>query len=179
MKSVYLLTGAPSCGKTTLIRDLINGTSVPAGGFYTQEIRSGAVRQGFRIITLDGRSAPLARKDIPSLLHVGKYGVDCTGLEEIGVPALKKAAVNNCLVVIDEIGKMELFSDKFKETVLEIIENGKRVLGTIMLKSHPWSDMLKKMPQVEVIALTRGNRDKVYGRVQEWIKGSCSSGVSE
>jgi len=170
MKSVYLLTGAPGCGKTTLIRDLINGTSVPAGGFYTQEIRSGATRQGFQIITLDGRSAPLAKTGIPSPCRVGKYGIDLSGLEEIGVPALKAAALNNYLAVIDEIGKMELFSDKFKDTVLELAESGKRVLGTIMLKSHPWADMLKKKPQVEVIALSRQSRDRVYGRVLEWLE---------
>jgi nucleoside-triphosphatase len=153
MKSAYLLTGMPGTGKTTLIKEAISGLGDKAGGFFTEEIRSGVsvggirhggIRRGFRIVTLDGRISPLAGVDIRSPYRVSKYGVDVRGLEEVGVAALQKASQECEIIVIDEIGKMELFSEKFKSTVLEIIESGRKVLGTIMLKPD-----LGRQPQAE------------------------------
>jgi nucleoside-triphosphatase len=97
--------------------------------------------------------------------------VDIEGLERVGVAALQRAAEEADIIVIDEIGKMELLSEKFKTTVLEIIESGKKALGTIMLKSDPWADMIKKKPQVQIITLNRNNRQEVRDKIMEWIKG--------
>lgn len=85
--------------------------------------------------------------------------------------ALQRAAEEADIIVIDEIGKMELLSKKFKTTVLEIIEIGKKSLGTIMLKSDPWADMIKKKPQVQIITLNRNNRQEVRDKIMVWIKG--------
>jgi nucleoside-triphosphatase len=101
------------------------------------------VRLGFRLVTLDGRSAVLAHTDIHSPLKVSQYGVDLEVLERLGFPALYEASVFQKLVVIDEIGKMELFSNKFKAAVLEILGRGKKVLGTIILTPDFWADALK------------------------------------
>jgi nucleoside-triphosphatase len=73
------------------------------------------------------------------------------------------------VVVIDEIGKMELFSEAFRGAVLAALGSGKRVLGTIMLAPHPWADNVKRRPEVEVVALTRANRDEVVEGVAEWL----------
>jgi len=170
MKSVYLLTGLPGTGKTTLIKNLTAGNSINAGGFYTEEIRAEGTRQGFRIVTLDGQTATFAHTNIRGPYRVSKYGIDCAELEKTGVAALQKAALSNDLVVIDEIGKMELFSDLFYQTVTEIVDSGKRVLGTIMLRPHPRADIIKSKPQVQLITLTRQNGDKVFHDLQEWLK---------
>jgi nucleoside-triphosphatase len=137
MKKVYLLTGRPGVGKTSLIKLALAGMIDKAGGFYTEEIRSGGTRLGFRLITLDGDSTTLSHVSIHSQHRVGEYGVDINNLDRIGVSALQKAVREHNLVVIDEIGKMELFSANFKEAVLQIINSGKRVLGTIMLTPNP------------------------------------------
>jgi nucleoside-triphosphatase len=168
-KSVYLLTGLPGVGKTSLIKQAVAALGDKAGGFYTEEIRVNGVRQGFRIITLDGHTSLFAHIDIRSLHRVSKYGVDTDMLDDIGVTALQKAAQRCDLVVIDEIGKMELFSEKFKSIVLEIIESGKKILGTIMLKSDPWADKIKQEPQVQIITLTRDNRPEILVQIQEWL----------
>src|SRR4029450_7418780 len=55
-----LLTGRPGCGKTTLVKRIVNEVVLPAGGFYTVEIREGRERVGFKIITLDDQEAVLA-----------------------------------------------------------------------------------------------------------------------
>jgi len=171
MASVYLLTGKPGTGKTTVIRQAIAGSEIKAGGFYTEEIRSGGIRQGFRIITLDGQDAILAHVDNPSRYRVSKYGVDITNLDNIGVAAINRALKESDLIVIDEIGKMELFSPRFREAVLKAIESSKKVLGTIMLNPHPFADDIKRNLNVNVIELTRANHDQVLREIMDWLKG--------
>ena len=170
MKQVCLLTGQPGTGKTSLIKQTIAETGVGAGGFYTEEIRERGTRQGFRLVTLDGQSAVLAHVDIGSPYRVSKYGVDIDSLSKVGVSALQRAAWQCDLVVIDEIGKMELFSADFKNAVSQIIEGGKKVLGTIMLNPNPWADTVKRHPQLNLIYVTRDNHQQVLGELREWLK---------
>lgn len=165
-----LLTGSPGVGKTTLIKEVLTRVNKRAGGFYTQEIRSGGIREGFKIITLDGKEAVLAHVALTTPYRVGKYGVDLNNLENVAVAAIHKAIEQSDLIVIDEIGKMELFSPLFKEAVLKAINSSKKVLGTIMLKPDPFADAIKRHPAVNVIVLTRDNRDKVAARILDWLK---------
>ena len=170
MQQVYLLTGRPGCGKTSLIKQAVAELQVRAGGFYTEEIRGRGARLGFRLVTLDGQQAVLAHTDIRSRYRVSKYGVDIDSLERVGVSALNKAAEQDELVVIDEIGKMELFSARFREAVLAIINSGKMVLGTIMLGPNPWTDGLKRLPQVRLITVSRDNSQQVLQELRQWLK---------
>ncbi len=169
-KRVYLLTGKPGSGKTTLIKQVVAGLGNRAGGFYTEEIRGPESRYGFRLITLGGESGTLAHVKIKSQYRVGKYGVDISVLENLGVSAINRAIGDSDLIVIDEIGKMELFSDKFKQAVLAAFESGKKVLGTIMISPNPWADTLKRRPEVEVIPVTRTNNEQVLAEIWEWLK---------
>ncbi len=165
-----MLSGRPGTGKTSIIKQAVAAMKDSAGGFYTEEIRSGGARQGFRLITLDGHSAILAHIDIHRPYRVSKYGVDTDALDRVGVPALRRAAQQCDVVVIDEIGKMELFSANFRETALNIISSGKRVLGTIMLNPNPWADAIKRQPQVTLVTVTRDNHHRILEEVKEWLK---------
>ncbi|MBM4466227.1 MAG: NTPase [Chloroflexi bacterium] len=165
MGKTILLTGRPRVGKTTIIKEVVRRLSGQAGGFYTEEMRERGRRQGFKIVTLDGQEGILAHVGIKSPMRVSKYGVNLTDLEEIGVAAIGEAMAHKDCVVIDEIGKMELFSQAFKDAVWEAIHSDKPVLGTITLASHPWADHVKALPQVTVVVVTEANRDRVAQQV--------------
>jgi nucleoside-triphosphatase len=165
MKRVFLLTGQPGTGKTALIKEALARTKVKGGGFYTEEIRAGGIRQGFRIVTLDGQEATLAHVDISSPYQVSKYKVDIDTLNRVGVSALCQALKESDLIVIDEIGKMELLSPRFREAVTQATNSGKKVLGTIMRNPHPFTDEIKRHAEVEVLMVTRDNHGKVMKKV--------------
>ena len=174
VKSVYLLTGRPGTGKTSLIKQALTELGGRAGGFYTEEIRSQGTRLGFRLVTLDGQEAILAHTDFNKRYRVSKYGVDIESMDRVGVSALQKAARQRDLMVVDEIGKMELFSADFRETVLEIIGSGQKVLGTIMFDANPWADKIKQQPQVKVVEVTRVNRQQVLDELRSWLRATKS-----
>jgi len=169
MKQAYLLTGKPGVGKTTLIREALSRANKKSGGFYTREIRSHALREGFEIVTLEGATAVLAHVSFESPHRVSKYGVNVESLNHVGVRALRRATAECDLVVIDEIGKMELLSLDFREAVLEALDSGRKVLATIMLSPQPWTDRIKKDSRVKVIQVSRSNHQQVLKEVLAWL----------
>ena len=174
MANVYLLTGSPGTGKTTIIKEALTKTRVKAGGFYTEEIRISGARQGFKIVTLDGQDAILAHIDTSSPYYVSKYGVDTSNLDSIGVSAILKAIRESALIIIDEIDKMELFSANFQEAVLKAIDSNKKVLATIMLSPNPFADRIKRHPQATLIQVNRANNEIVLDKVIKWIESPAN-----
>jgi nucleoside-triphosphatase len=170
-RTALLLTGKPGSGKTTLIRSLLAGCALEAGGFYTQEVRTGGARQGFEIVTLEGERGILAHVDIRGRHRVGRYGVDLRSLDTLGVSAILRTAEVGGLVVIDEIGPMEIQSEGFRRAVLGILDSGVPVLGTIVRRSTPFADQIKMRDDVQVVELRPDNRDAVQDQVLAWLEG--------
>jgi nucleoside-triphosphatase len=159
MGTALLITGAPGSGKTTLIRAMVAELPGRAGGFFTEEIREGEARVGFRVSTLDGRTGILAHVKSVQGPRVGRYRVDVASFEAVGVDALEEATRTADLVVVDEIGKMELCSPRFISALEAALQSPKPLLGTILLASHPWTDALKRRPAVDLYRLTERNRE--------------------
>jgi nucleoside-triphosphatase len=171
MGRTILLTGRPGVGKTTIIREIAERLGAAAGGFYTAEIREGRRRQGFRIVTLDGKEGVLSHVDIKGTPRVSRYGVNLKDLEEIGVAALRRAVADADYVLIDEIGKMELFSEGFRRAVLEAIRSDRPVVGTVLRGRNAWVDNLKELPEVTVLEVTEANRDRMAQHVLDLLRG--------
>jgi nucleoside-triphosphatase len=169
-KRVCLLTGAPGTGKTTIIKELVRKAGRSSGGFYTEESRVHGRRVGFRIVTLEGREALFSHVDVKGSFRVGKYGVNIGDLDSVAVAALERATRERDIVVVDEIGKMELLSSSFRRAVEEALVSGKTVVGTIMLARDPWADEIKRRSYVGIIPVTSSNRDEVADRVLDWIR---------
>ncbi len=163
--AAILVTGRPGSGKTTLVRRVLDSLQAPAGGFYTRETRGrDGRRTGFELVTLDGEVATFAHVDIAGRDRVGRYGVELEALERVGVPAIDVAVAGGWLVVIDEIGKMELLSSAFQRSVVEAVRRNRVLFGTVMQARHPFADELKAQTDALVFELTAANRPSGEGR---------------
>lgn len=169
MKNIFII-GKPGCGKTSLIMEILKELNLDVGGFYTSEIRKRGERLGFKITSLDGRKGILAHVDIKSPYKVSKYKVNLKDLEEIGVNSILKAQDKNKLIIIDEIGKMELCSEKFKRAVEITLDSKSKVLGTIKLTPDSFTNKIKQRKDTEILHLTKENREKVKEEIINFLK---------
>lgn len=167
VKTAYLVTGSPGSGKTTLIRQVVSTMRMRASGFYTEDLRAGGSRQGFRIVTLDGEFALLASTGHRGALSVSKYGVDVSELERVGVAAMRRALEREQVMVIDEIGRMQLFSRPFRQIIFDALRAGHPLLGTIMAGRNPYAERIRVHPQVKMFTLTPDNHQQVLYLLRE------------
>ncbi|MEM4359284.1 MAG: NTPase [Candidatus Bilamarchaeaceae archaeon] len=129
----FFITGLPKSGKTTILRKLIEEfkkRGLKVGGFISPEEREHGTREGFYVQDIDtGRIGRLAstKGDGPK---VSKYHVDIKSFESIAVPIMKKVDEYDVLI-IDEIGRMEMKSKKFVELLDEVFESQTPVIASI------------------------------------------------
>ncbi len=163
----WLLTGKPGVGKTTLVCFILRSLKVSAGGFLTEEIQEEGRRVGFVLRDLEGREGILAHASFSSPYRVGRYGVQVQTMEKIGIPALQKAISDNDkdLVVIDEIGRMELFSPAFQRAILEALDSSKPVLGVLQDRVFPLAQRIRGREDTRMIHVTLENRDHLLGSI--------------
>ncbi len=163
MKINIFLTGAPSSGKTTVIKKVIESLGHPANGFYTEEERIAGKRVGFLMKTLDGRQGYLAHQDIKSDFHIRRYGVSIENIENIAVSSISPA--NSNIIILDEIGKMECFSEIFKQAATDALDSSNIVIGTITLGGDVFIQGIKKRGDIEINEVTPENRDLLPGLI--------------
>jgi len=164
-KKNILITGLPGVGKTTLINNIVEALKdLRPAGFYTAEIRRSGIRKGFELISLDGKKELLSHTDIQSPYRVGKYKVDVKRFEDF-LSSLPLLNLSTRLIVIDEIGKMECFSDQFKNLLKEILDSDKCLIATIALKGSGIIEEIKKRRDVKLFEITQGNRNSLLPKI--------------
>jgi nucleoside-triphosphatase len=162
-----LITGKPGVGKTTLVQKIVKQMrSVNMAGFYTAEIRPKGSRLGFELHGLNGKCRTLAHVDIPNGHRVGKYGVDTVGFEEF-LETLDLMNPRVELIVIDEIGKMELYSNRFRSLVCEALNSDKQVLASIPIKGNEFIREIKRRLDIHLFEVTHGNLDHLRDAIVE------------
>lgn len=168
---MLLLTGAPGVGKTTVIRGVAG--ALPGrrlGGFFTEEIRAGRERQGFALVTFDGRRGLMAHVRRPGSPRIGKYGVDVAMVDAMARSALAVREGTD-IYLVDEIGRMECLSQEFVTAMRTLLAAGVPVVATVGLRGGGFMAEVKRRPGVELWEVTRANRDTASARVRTWIDG--------
>ena len=169
---MILLTALPHTGKSTAIKKIIELLGISnCGGFYTEEIRENDERVGFMIKTLSNKEGVLAHTNLQSEYKISRYGVDVTKFEELCLGEINRAINDDNIkyIIIDEIGPMELFSNRYKELLMELLNSKKPVIGTIYMNSYEWLDDFKKKEGINLIELTLDNRDQVPHKIVDMV----------
>jgi nucleoside-triphosphatase len=164
---LVLLTGAPGVGKTTALRRAaarLAERGLRLSGFYTDEVRVGGERRGFRVVALDGRESVLADVSVQGPQRVGRYGVDVASFEGLALDVLRPDPAVD-IYVVDEIGRMECLSPRFVATVRALLDSGCRVLATIALRGGGLIAETKARTGATLLEVTRANRDAIPEQV--------------
>lgn len=171
-----VLTGSPGIGKTTVICRTLRGLQgIKSAGFYTEERRERGQRRGFKICTLDGEEGTLASVGTGRDPKVGRYTVHVDEFEGLILSRIDPGKTPADLYVIDEIGKMELKSGKFQKSIADLLAGPSNLLATVAKKGNGFLDQIKERSDIELINVTKENRDKlpeaIARRIIKEIKG--------
>jgi len=143
----------------------------------SREAKDSCSRLGFEVIDLNsGKHGWLAHVNQKTGPEVGKYRVNLSGLEKIGVKAITEATQKYDVIVIDEIGPMELFSVKFKQAVQAALVSSKVVLAVVHAKAKdPVISEAKGLPDAELFTVTVENREGLPQLIAGKILGGGSA----
>ncbi|MEM2878408.1 MAG: NTPase [Candidatus Hadarchaeales archaeon] len=176
----FLVTGAPGSGKSTVIAravEILRLKGMKAAGIVCPEIRDGAVRVGFRMVNIStGESAVLAHIGIRDGPSVGRYGVNLAGIDLMSRTAIEEMLPGSDFVVIDEIGPMEIASERFRKAVLAALDSGKPVIAAVhMMTKGGFIGSVKSRSDVRIFSVNASNRDtlphEISGCVEKVLGG--------
>ncbi|MCW4016477.1 MAG: NTPase [Candidatus Bathyarchaeota archaeon] len=168
------MTGPPGIGKTSVFRRTVKqlkekGYNV--GGMVCREVRECGARVGFEIMDLStGQRGWLAHLNQPTGPKIGKYTVNLTDLDMLGVSSILDAIQHSDILAVDEIGPMELLSASFSNALLKAVESSKPVVGTIHYNlSTSLVDRIKARDDTEILEVTYDNREELQTLVSDKI----------
>jgi len=179
LKRLFFITGRPGVGKTTVLLNAANelkNKGYKVSGMLSREVREKGTRVGFEIIDFaTDQRGWLAHVNQPSGPQVSKYKVNLHDLDQIGVKAIEKALKDAEVVIVDEIGPMELFSSAFRQVIKDAINSHKLVLGVIHHSARDQIiDSIKKRNDAEIVEVTIENRQLLHNlliqRANQFIK---------
>jgi len=174
LKRIILLTGRPGVGKTSVLlraTEELKSRGLKVGGMISREVREGGFRVGFEILDLaTGRKGWLAHVEQPSGPRIGKYRVNLDDLNRVGAASIREAVRNADIVVVDEIGPMELCSPAFKRAVAEALKSSKPMLGTIHRRARDkLIEEAKSRGDAEILEVTLDNRSRLHKLIIEKV----------
>ncbi|MDR3282893.1 MAG: NTPase [Candidatus Methanoplasma sp.] len=170
------ITGLPGSGKTyALLRviEMLKENDLQIGGMIDESVTDGRRKTGFSVRNiLTGETKVFASSDIESKIMIGKIGVDLSKFEEIGIVAIRTACKQCDIIVIDEVGKMEVESPAFIDAVKEALDADKPMILTLHKKSrNPLLQDIRRRDDVRILEVTPTNRNLLPHKIVRLMKG--------
>ena len=160
------ITGPPRSGKSTMVSQIIDELGLNTEGLKTPDIRKNGERKGFKLVDIKtGEEGILSHVDQQEGPKVSKYRVNMDDLQRFTELSLENISDDCDIVVIDEIGTMELYSDRFKQAVLKRLKDDAPVLA-VLHRHH----IDKYEGYGEVLELTKSNYDILKIELKKKVK---------
>ncbi len=170
------ITGLPNTGKTQLLMkiiDMLEAEEMIVGGMITEAIIFRNKKVGFYVIDwLTKKKRKFAHENIDSKIHVENYGVDMRALDAVGVKAIKAAIAEADVIIIDEVGKMEVESPGFVKVVNDALDCDKPLLLTLHKKSrNPLLQDIRRRDDLRILEVTPVNRNLLPYKIMDLMTG--------
>jgi nucleoside-triphosphatase len=154
-----LLTGPPVVGKTTVVRRVAAQLEMrQLRGFYTEEIREGGERRGFRLRGFQGQERVIAHSAFPKRHRVGKYGVDVAAMDDAAALLAPDLAARG-----------------FVSAMRVLLAGRTPVVATVALHGAGFIAEAKRLPEALLWEVTPAIRDELPPRVKSWLTEQWSS----
>ncbi|MCL2679211.1 MAG: nucleoside-triphosphatase [Dehalococcoidia bacterium] len=128
------LQGKPCVGKSSLIRKELEQSRANVAGFITQRLKEAGRTIGYRVLSVTEELPPLEAMYIPnqSGIFLLNGQMDVSALEVAILQVEKDSQNKKCsLIVLDEVGGVELKSERFMKPLLRIINAEKPCIGVL------------------------------------------------
>lgn len=162
------ITGPPGIGKSTLVQKVASSTKMSVGGVLARDKRYKDRRCGFELFDLATGMVGMLADEAGDGPQLGKYRVHLDDLDRIGAQAVENAL--SCdLIVVDEVGPMELSSHRFVSAVEKAMASPKHMLVVL----HQWSNhrLAKKIRgSFQVVTVTEENRDSLAEKIVQALQ---------
>lgn len=170
------ITGLPGSGKTCAlmrVMEMLKESDLIIGGMMDEPVMDGRHIVGYTVRDiLTGESQAFAGPETESKIMIGKIGVDLAKFEEISIKAIRNACEKCDIIVIDEIGKVEVESPGFVETVKEALDVDKPMILTLHKKSrNPLLQDIRRRDDVRILEVTPTNRNILPYKIIRLMNG--------
>jgi len=159
------------------INDHFKRLGLMVSGILTEEARTDGVRTGFKIRNLaSGEEGWLARTTLQEGLRIGNYRVNTQNLEKIGAMTLDNAARGESpLVLIDEVGPMEMTSGFFRRALKEVLMSHKIIVATVKYGSrYAEIEEASRLATAKTVTMSPENRDRLLPELISMIDKSLT-----
>ncbi|MEM3342527.1 MAG: NTPase [Thermoplasmata archaeon] len=172
------ITGLPGSGKSqALIKviEMLEADNIVVGGMVTGAIIEENQRVGVFVKDWTTKEqGVMAHINSTSKINIDGFGVDISELDRVGVKAINTAVDNAEVIVIDEVGRMEVESANFVATVKKAMETTKPIILTLHKKSrNPLLQDIRRRDDLRILEVTPINRNILPYKIIKLLRGEC------